>query len=94
MLPSNALATNQKHYSAAALAAFLKLYNEKLLQVSQQLHIECIDLAAAIPQNLQVFYDDCHFTELGAELVAGVVAEYLKARLPFHATPVQVAAKP
>jgi lysophospholipase L1-like esterase len=83
-------ATNRMHYTTAALTAGMRLYNERLMQVCRELRIECIDLAAALPQNLQVFYDDCHFTEFGAELVAGVVAEYLKTRPPFRAASVRV----
>lgn len=61
----------------------MKLYNDKLIEVCQQLDVECIDPASALPQNLRVFYDDCHFTELGAELVSDVVVDYMKQKSPF-----------
>ena len=71
------------HYSSEVLAACMKLYNEKLLQLCQQLNVEAIDLASMLPQSLEVFYDDCHFTDLGAELVANVVVDYLKNKPSF-----------
>jgi len=82
-------AARHAHYSAEVLEACMKLYNAKLLQLCRQLHIECIDLASMLPQNSQVFYDDCHFTELGAELVADIVVEYLRTRPPFQTTAIQ-----
>ena len=71
------------YYNAEALAEGMKLYNIKLKQICQQLNVECIDLTSEIPQNLQVFYDDCHFTELGAELVANVVVGHLENKPTF-----------
>ncbi len=79
------LANGHAHYAVEILAECMKLYNEKLLQLCGQLGVECIDLAALLPQNTEVFCDDCHFTELGAELVADIVVEYFHKQHPVQA---------
>jgi hypothetical protein len=66
------------------MAACMRLYNGQLVETCRQFGVECIDLASLLPQTAQVFYDDCHFTEFGAELVAGIVADYLNAKPPFR----------
>ncbi|NIR49218.1 hypothetical protein GWO43_12130 [candidate division KSB1 bacterium] len=71
------------YYSPEILQAGIDMFNDKLKQVCREQSSECIDLAGMIPQNLQVFYDDCHYTEYGAELVAETVAAYLKNAPPF-----------
>lgn len=73
-------------YAAAALSEGMCMYNQTLLQVCRDAQVECLDLAALLPQNLEVFYDDCHLTEYGADLVAQAVAEYLRQREPFSAS--------
>ena len=42
-----------------------------------------MDLAAAIPKDRSMFYDDAHFTELGAKKIAETIADELKRRSPF-----------
>ena len=32
--------------------------------------LDCLDLAAAVPKTPVAFYDDVHFTEAGAQIVA------------------------
>ncbi|MGH7601223.1 MAG: SGNH/GDSL hydrolase family protein [bacterium] len=71
------------YYSVEILAECMRLYNDRLTSLCRQFDVECIDLASRLPKNLQVFYDDCHFTEFGAELVAEIIVEYLKDRPPF-----------
>jgi len=66
------------YYSAEVLADGMNLYNQKLLQLCRQYNVECIDLAARLPRNLQMMYDDCHFTAAGAQLVADIVVDYLR----------------
>jgi lysophospholipase L1-like esterase len=72
------------YYSVEIMAACMRLYNGQLVETCRQFGVECIDLASLLPQTAQVFYDDCHFTEFGAELVAGIVADYLNAKPPFR----------
>lgn len=73
---------NGSYYSVEALSTAKKKYNEKLLEACSNRGIECIDLAR-LPQDVTVFYDDCHFNENGARLVATTVAGYLKGTEPF-----------
>jgi lysophospholipase L1-like esterase len=72
------------YYSVEIMAECMRLYNDKLVSISRQFGVECIDLASRVPQTAQVFYDDCHFTELGAELVADIVVDYLDNKPPFR----------
>lgn len=72
------------YYSVEILAECMRLYNDKLVSLCRQFGVEYIDLASCVPQTAQVFYDDCHFTENGAELVADAVVAYLKDEPPFR----------
>jgi len=65
------------YYSVEALMAGLAAYNERLLEICGERQVECIDLAAALPQDTTVFYDDIHFNESGAEQVARMIAGYM-----------------
>jgi hypothetical protein len=65
------------YYEPAALARGMDAYNQRLLQVCAESGAECLDLAAQVPPNLENFYDDCHLTDAGQVLVAGLVAEAL-----------------
>ena len=70
------------YYSVAALADAMRQFNEVLLDVCHARRAECLDLAARIPKDTSIFYDDVHFTERGAQLVAEEVAKYLRGRPP------------
>ncbi len=72
------------YYSVEIMAECMRLYNDTLVSISRQFDVEYIDLAARVPSNAQVFYDDCHFTEIGAEIVAAAVADYLHEKPPFR----------
>lgn len=72
------------YYSVEILAECMRLYNDKLVSTCRQFGVECIDLASRVPQTTQVFYDDCHFTEFGAELVADIVVDYFGGMPPFQ----------
>jgi hypothetical protein len=72
------------YYSVEVLAECMRLYNDELVSTCRQFGVEYIDLAARVPQTAQVFYDDCHFTEFGAELVADIVVDYLDGMPPFR----------
>ena len=71
------------YYSPRALAAGMELYNRELLRVCTLRGITCIDLAALVPRTAEIFYDDAHYTEKGASVVAKVVSEHLASRGPF-----------
>lgn len=70
--------TSRYRISASTEARLLRLFNEKLLEHCLSLGIECLDLGARIPHDSAYFYDDYHFTERGAEKVAGEVSGFLK----------------
>jgi hypothetical protein len=57
--------------------AMMSAYNNVLLETCSRRKLECIDLAAAIPKTLEIFYDDFHFTEVGSRRVASTIADYL-----------------
>jgi lysophospholipase L1-like esterase len=73
----------ERMYTAAALANTMSWYNRRLLQTCAKLKVECFDLAECIPRTGEMFFDDMHYTELGARRVADEVAAYMKTRRPF-----------
>jgi len=58
------------------LNILMKKYNDIVRTVCQENNVQCIDLTKHLPSNTNVFYDDCHFNENGAEMVAEIVARY------------------
>jgi lysophospholipase L1-like esterase len=71
------------YVSAADLARAMDAYNSTLLDVCRQEGLECYDLAPNIPKDTSAFYDDVHFNEGGARLVAQYLAQYLLSGPPF-----------
>jgi hypothetical protein len=71
--------------SAGNLARAMNAYNQTLLDVCQQYGLECFDLASYIPKNTSAFYDDAHYNENGARLVAQALQQYLLSTPPFRA---------
>jgi hypothetical protein len=65
---------NNKWYAADTLARMLKAYNDTVLALCRDMDIQCIDLAAAKPKTPDLFIDDFHFSEAGAEFAASVIA--------------------
>jgi lysophospholipase L1-like esterase len=68
---------SRAYYGIAALAEAMDRFNAVLLDVCRE-RAECVDLAARLPRDTTVFYDDCHFNENGARLVAAAVAEQIR----------------
>ncbi|MYD70462.1 MAG: hypothetical protein F4W89_06930 [Acidobacteria bacterium] len=68
---------DNEYYSVGALATALGRYNETLLTVCATARIGCIDLAAKLPKDTTVFYDDVHFNEAGSRQVATKVVAHL-----------------
>lgn len=48
----------------------LEILNQRLMSTCARHGYGCIDLAAAVPPSLDYFYDDMHFNDRGAHLVA------------------------
>ena len=65
------------YYSAKALRAGMDLYNNRLREVCRTEGVTCIDLAAALNDDLSAYYDDCHFNQKGAVKVAEILAAQL-----------------
>jgi hypothetical protein len=71
------------YVSAPELETAMNAYNRALLEMCQEKGLECFDLASTIPKNGTVFYDDDHYTEAGARIVADRLLDYLLANPPF-----------
>ena len=63
------------YLTVAALSQSLSLLNKTLIDVSNGLSANCIDLSSMNGRE-EFFYDDCHFTEAGATEVARQVAAW------------------
>jgi hypothetical protein len=70
------------YWSPEVADAVMNEHNKLLLEVCRMESIECIDLAATLPKTLDVFFDQCHFTDRGCSLVADVVVNYFKNNPP------------
>jgi hypothetical protein len=66
-----------KYFSVEALEEGMERYNETLLDVCRRRGIECINLASRLEKNTTIFYDDCHFNESGARMVAEILSNSL-----------------
>jgi lysophospholipase L1-like esterase len=69
----------REYYSVKALAEGMARYNQVTLDVCRARRVEWIDLAAMLPKDLTVFYDDVHFNDGGSERVAEIVSGHLLA---------------
>ncbi|HWA55706.1 MAG TPA: SGNH/GDSL hydrolase family protein [Gemmatimonadales bacterium] len=67
------------YFTVPALRTAMDRYNAALLEVCGRRQLPCLDLAAAIPHETRWFYDDVHYTEAGARLVARQIAAHLAA---------------
>jgi hypothetical protein len=56
----------------------LSLYNAEVKKVCEEKSIQCIDLAAMMPRNSLYYYDQTHYTNEGALVVAQLVQQKLK----------------
>ncbi len=73
----------QPYYTARALADGLERYNQLVVSFCRWRGMECIDLAAVFPRTTDVFYDDCHLTVQGSNLVAREISRYLLQHPPW-----------
>jgi hypothetical protein len=65
------------YLSAADAARAMDAYNQALLDLCNQNNMECYDLAASIPKDASAFYDDDHFNDSGARMVARFISDHL-----------------
>jgi lysophospholipase L1-like esterase len=67
-----------RYLSIAQLRAGMDRYNQALRRVCRDRSVELVDLSE-LDGDGAMFYDDCHFTELGAGRVARLVADVFQA---------------
>ncbi len=63
---------NGDYLSLAALRECMDRYNDATVSVCREMHVPCADLSSMNGRE-DFFYDDCHFTERGAEEVARIL---------------------
>lgn len=73
-------------YTAEALRGGMDAFNARVGEVAARRGVELVDISA-VSGDLDSFYDDCHFTELGARRVAGLVAAQLPPQRPQRRRP-------
>lgn len=59
------------------LQRLASVYNSWLISAATQRGMQVCDIASAVPPTLDYMYDDCHFNEGGARLVASLLASCL-----------------
>jgi hypothetical protein len=67
-------APGNRHYCPGDMALLLSRYNECTRSVAERLGVPLVDLAAQLPRDTSVFYDDCHFNVSGCAAVAKIIA--------------------
>ncbi len=55
----------------------LEQYNDVMREIGEEQNVPVYDLAESAPKSLTYFYDDCHFTNVGAETFGFELAEFL-----------------
>ena len=63
-------------YTGEALNKIMTIFNTRLMTVCNTYNIPVLDLQ--LPKDQTIFYDDMHFNESGAEIVAEKVYQFLK----------------
>lgn len=74
-------------YTTEVLAEMMDAFNRVLLDVARERGVPCLDLAALLPADTSVFYDDCHFNISGCRRVAELTAEFLARQGPIARVP-------
>ena len=80
----------RNYYSVRALKAGMQMYNDVMRDVARERSIELVDLAALVPADTLMFYDDVHFTDAGSRTVADELVRYLQAHPPFASDAVDI----
>lgn len=60
----------------------MKAFNDAIREVAQEEGTLFLDLDAAVPKDLEHFYDDCHYTARGSRVVADRLMDFLSRGLP------------
>lgn len=67
-------------YRAFTLAMLLALYNDAMRLTARRCGVALVDLADQLPREIENYYDDFHFSRIGASRVARIVAAFLAQR--------------
>lgn len=62
--------------STECLEKLINNYNQVMRELCAEEKIDCIDLAALLPKDTSVFYDDCHFNISGCAKIADILADF------------------
>jgi hypothetical protein len=73
-----ATATVEDNMNGELLKALIGIYNDKMKAVCEMKSVPCIDLESMMPKNSLYYYDQTHYTNEGAEIVAELVAQKMK----------------
>jgi hypothetical protein len=68
-------------YTSAVLEQMMDAFNQAMIEVCRQRGIDCIDLAARLPKDTTVLFDDCHFNIRGCERVGDIVCDFFVSKL-------------
>jgi lysophospholipase L1-like esterase len=68
------LAPGGRRYSPSDMALLLSRYNECTRSIAKKFGVLLIDLAAQLPRDTSVFYDDCHFNFAGCDEISKIIA--------------------
>jgi hypothetical protein len=71
------------YYSVSVLEEAMRQFNAVVLDVCRERRLPCLDLAARIPREATMFFDDAHFTDAGTSAVVAAVTEHLRTLPPF-----------
>jgi lysophospholipase L1-like esterase len=73
------------YYCASSLKRANEMYNFAIKEFAlKNPEVILIDLAAQLPKDTTIFYDDCHFNENGAQAVAEIIFRELKRQNDIH----------
>ena len=75
--------SGSEYWSLGALAEGMALYNRALVELCAELAVACVDLEPLLAKDASSFYDDVHFNEAGARIVADALANELAQGSPF-----------
>lgn len=64
-------------WTSEATARLLSEFNKEMLDFCLKNNLPCIDLADKLSGRDDVFYDECHFSDVGCGLVADQIEEYI-----------------
>lgn len=69
------------NHCARTLGKGLDLFNAATRRIAQAAEVPCIDLAAELPKRSDLYYDWIHYSDLGAQQVAAILAPKLRTLL-------------